>query len=212
MVRARRPPETASDRRPSSCTPPVPSQWCYHIDRRGPEAPQRRRQEAGLHDPAGGSHTTRSPSVTRVTFASGSGASIGSRGRAVLFDNPGVDPTTSGGRAAALLLWAFYLGAQLGSEPPERGLVATATQASCEAARTGVAELARASGTTVELGACGELSPDDFRRHRSHGTWSGTASPPNQDRGSRGAARGAPAARPPSNVRCLSRDSCAEQF
>src|SRR5205807_6770318 len=101
---------------------------------------------------------------------------------------------TSRGHAAALLLWAFYLGAQLGSEPPERGLVGTATQAACEAARTGVAELARASGTTVELEDCRELSPDDIRRHRSHEARSGPASPRSQDRGSRGAARGAPAA------------------
>src|SRR5260370_3678242 len=121
-------------------------------------------------------------------------------------------PTTSRGHAATVLLWAFYLGAQLGSEPPERGLVATATQAACEAGRTGVAELARASGTTVELGACRELSPDDFRRHRSHGPRSGTVSPPNQDRDSGGAARGAPAARPPSNLRWLARAPCAQPF
>ena len=154
----------------------------------------------------------RSTSVTGVTFASGRGP------RSDRTEGPfwtiirAMGPPTSRGHAATLLLWAFYLGAQLGSEPPERGLVATATQAACEAARTGVAELARASGTTVEIGDCRELSPDDIRRHRSHGVRSGTASPPGQDRGSRGAARGAPAARPPSNVRCLSRDSCAEQF
>ena len=128
--------------------------------------------------------------------------------KAILLDNPGVGPTMFRGCRAALLLWAFYLGAQLGSEPPENGLVATATQAACEAARFGVVELARASGTTVELGVCRELSPDDLRRPRSHGARSETASPPTQDRDS----QGAPAVRRPSNVRCLSRDSCKERF
>jgi hypothetical protein len=190
----------------------VPSPWCYYIDRHVPEshsAAVRRPFIYAMTPPAAAINGP--TSVTGVTCASGTGASIESRGRAVLLDNPGVGPTTPRGCGVALLLWAFYLGAQLGSEPPEKGLVATATQASCEAARTGVAELARAYGTTVELGACSEVSPDDYRLHRSHGTWAVTA-PPNQDRGSRGPSRAAPAARPPSNVRCLSRASCAEQF
>jgi hypothetical protein len=126
----------------------------------------------------------------------------------VLIDNRGVGPTGSRRPVAVVLLWAFYLGAQLGSELPERGLVAVATQAACEAARFGVVELARASGTTVELGTCLELSPDDFRRHGSPGVRSeaGSASHPDRD------PQGAPAARLPSNVRCLSRDSCDERF
>jgi len=204
---------TRGHERPAGVAVAVVLDVTHRVDRRVLEAPRQRRQEAIhlLHDPQEAAKE-RFSIITRTTFASGTG------GRSVRTEGPfwtiipAMGPTTSRGHAATLLLWAFYLGAQLGSEPPERGLVATATQAACEAARTGVAELARASGTTVELGTCRELSPDDFRRHRSHGARSGTASPSNQDRDSRGAARGAPAARPPSNVRCLSRDSCAEQF
>jgi hypothetical protein len=93
---------------------------------------------------------------------------------------------------AVVLVWAFRLGAQLGSEPPERGWVATATDAACEAARHGVAELARAYGTTIELGDCQEVSPDELR-------------------GDVGPDGGPPPGRP-SNIRCLSRDSCEERF
>src|SRR6266404_2297658 len=92
-----------------------------------------------------------------MTFASGTGARSDRTEGPFWTIIPAMGPTTSRGHAATLLLWAFSLGAQLGSEPPEQGLVATATQAACEAGRTGVAELARASGTTVELGACREL-------------------------------------------------------
>jgi hypothetical protein len=108
----------------------------------------------------------------------------------------------------ALLVWAFYLGAQVGSEPPERGWVVTATEAACEEARHGVSELARAWETTVELGDCRDLSPDDLRRDPAAAAPSDPASPAGPDRAPQAAAPG----RRPSDVRCLSRDACAERF
>ncbi len=84
----------------------------------------------------------------------------------------------------------------------------TATEAACEAARQGVTELARAWATTVELGDCRELSPDDLRRDQSSAESPETASAPSQDRTPPGTAAG----RRPSDLKCLSRDSCDERF
>jgi hypothetical protein len=69
---------------------------------------------------------------------------------------------------ALLLLWAFRLAAQVGSEPLEHGWVATATPAACDAAQRGVWDMARAYGVTIEIGDCREVTPDDLRRFKSN--------------------------------------------
>jgi hypothetical protein len=71
------------------------------------------------------------------------------------------------GLPVLLLLWAFRLAAQVGSEPLEHGWVATATPAACDAAQRGVWDLARAYGVTIEIGDCREVTPDDLRRFES---------------------------------------------
>src|SRR5207249_4295345 len=79
-------------------------------------------------------------------------------------DNPGVRSLKSSGRAVFLFLWAFRVSAQFGTEPAENGWVATATRASCDAAQRAFLDVARAYGTTVDLGDCREITPDDLRR------------------------------------------------
>jgi hypothetical protein len=76
-------------------------------------------------------------------------------------------PGASTGLMVCLLLWAFRLAAQVGSEPREHGWVATATPAACDAAQRGVWDLARAYGVTIEIGDCREVTPDDLRRFES---------------------------------------------
>lgn len=71
------------------------------------------------------------------------------------------------GVVAVLLLWAFRVSAQFGGEPPEHGWVATATRASCDVAQRAFLDVARAYGTTVDLGDCREMTPDDIRRPMS---------------------------------------------
>jgi hypothetical protein len=118
--------------------------------------------------------------------------------------------STAAARAAgpALLVWAFYLGAQMGSDPPETGWVVTATEAACEDARHGVSELARALGTTVELGDCRDVSPDDLRRDPAGAMLPEAVVRPGPDLAPQDLTPG----RRPSDLRCLSRDVCAERF
>jgi hypothetical protein len=73
----------------------------------------------------------------------------------------------SPGHAAIALLWAFRVWADFGTEPVENGWVATATRASCDAAQRAFLDVARAYGTTVDLGDCREITPDDLRRPAS---------------------------------------------
>lgn len=68
------------------------------------------------------------------------------------------------GRSGFLLLWAFRVWAQFGTEPIEQGWVATATQDACDAGQRLFLDVARAYGTTVNLGDCRKVTPDDLRR------------------------------------------------
>jgi hypothetical protein len=70
----------------------------------------------------------------------------------------------SRGQAAVVFLWAFRVWAQFGTEPVESGWVATATPAACDAAQRSFIDVARAYGTTVDLGDCREMSAEDLQR------------------------------------------------
>jgi len=78
--------------------------------------------------------------------------------------NPGMRWLKSSGHSSAVLLWAFRVWAQFGTEPVESGWVATATLAACDAAQRSFIDVARAYGTTVDLGDCREMSADDLQR------------------------------------------------
>ncbi len=80
-----------------------------------------------------------------------------------LADNAGVRTLIPRGFSVILLLWAFRVSAQFGTGPAEHGWVATATPGSCDAAQRAFLDLARIHGTTVDLGDCRELTPDDLR-------------------------------------------------
>lgn len=65
---------------------------------------------------------------------------------------------------ASLVVWAFRVWAQFGSEPPEDGWVAVATRDACDAARSVYVDVARAHGATVDLGDCREITPEELER------------------------------------------------
>ena len=66
----------------------------------------------------------------------------------------------------SVLLWAFRVSAQFGGEPPDEGWVATATREACDAAQRAYIDVARAYGTTVDLGDCREMTIDELGRLR----------------------------------------------
>jgi hypothetical protein len=65
---------------------------------------------------------------------------------------------------APLLIWAFRVWAQFGSEPAEDGWVAAATLEACEAGRLTYAEAAQRYQTSIDLGECRWITPEDLQR------------------------------------------------